>query len=378
MILQSLLTLFLMAFISLIAMGVAISLLRKVPSREMILIVLCVFLELLAYASYSINNIFSTPTSIDENTLAFIGLGYFFSISAIMVITYTVILIDFKYSYSNIIEIIAFTWVSGVDSIYNSITFTTKLDNGTIETIYDPIGIIFIILFFGMVIFIWSKRFYQISKIYQRQEKFGNILRSLLIFILIGSLFISIYVISVVVFDYTGDSSFIMGGMFTFIGTIALLRNNAFLFITDIHLDSIIIIEKRSGMRLYSKDFNNHNNNNNNSANLNDDSDFIGSVISAINISFSSTIQSQKDLTELSFADKKVLIYTGSTVRSILIVSNTNLIAKSVSRHLVQKFEKKFGLEIKEKFKNNSFVNKKSDYIDFDQEVAYVRKFLPL
>ena len=372
MIEQSVLTLLIVQIISFLSIIVLTRLIFKIPANEMLLLLLCLIFEFLGYFFYSINYFYSTPTKIDQDTFIFSQLGYFFSIISIMSVTYAIILIDFKTSYQNILELLLFSWLGGATSVYNSITTKTSIINGSVETSYKPIGEILIICFFGFVLYIWVKRFLQIAKIYRIQQTFTNVLKQLSLFILLGSSLIIIYVALILVYQIKGDYSFIAGGILTIVGIGILARNNAFLFITDVQLDSIIIIEKKSGIKLYSKIFRK------NIVSTEDDSDFIGSIISAINTTLSDTIKSHKDLTEMRFSNKNVLIYSGDHVRSILIVSSSNLIAKNISKHIVKKFEKLFGKAIQSNISNNTFISRKTDYVGFENEIMYIRQFIPL
>ena len=372
MILQSVLTLVILELIALIAIGTGLTLLRKIPPKEIYLLVLCLVLELFSYFGYTINFYFSNDNYIDKGSVIFSRIGYFLAQCAIMVITYALILIDFKYSYIDIFELLVFSSLGMFNATFNSLTVQSELRQGTIQSIYSPLGELFIIIFLSSVIFIWVRRFVQISKIYGRIGDATKIFRSLLLFIVVGTVCMTIYIFTAVVYHYEGDNTFILSGFFTIIGTIALYRNNAFLFITDIELDSIFIVEKKSAILLYSKFFKE------NEPDKNDDPDFISSVISAINISFSTTIKSRKELTEMNFSDKTVLIYSGNVVSSIVIVSSANLIVKSVSKYIVHKFESSYGEIIVQKQNQNSLIGRKKDYIEFDNEINYVRKFLPL
>ena len=169
MIIQSLITLLLVEAISFVAIIISLFLYRKSPPKEMSLIVLCLISEFFSFFFYSINDFYSTPTYIHTDSLVFIGIGYFFAISAIMFITYSIILIDFKYTYRDILQIIIFSFIGGIDSIYNAVTFSSSLDNGVVEVDYDPLGTLFTILFFSLVLTIWIRRFRQISKIYNEE-----------------------------------------------------------------------------------------------------------------------------------------------------------------------------------------------------------------
>ena len=372
MIVQSLITLFIVQLITLIAISIVIKLLFRIPPNEMILILFCLISEFFGYLFYSVNYYYSTSSSVDQNTIIFARIGYFFSIVSIMLVTYAIIFIDFKANYQNIIELLIFSWVSGANAVFNAVTFEIKLDQGSLHSIYNPLGVILVISFFSLVMYIWIKRFLRIAKIYRLQNTFTNALRSLSLFIIIGTTLVLLYMFFVVIYEVHGDYSFVAGGFVTIVGMGILVRNNAFLFITDIQFDSLLIVEKISGIRLYSKIF---------EPNIianEDDSDFLGSIISAINITFSDTIHSNKDLTEMSFSNKTVLIYTGEYVRSILILSSSNLIAKAVSKHVVKNFEKLFGEHIESNVNNNMFVSRKNDYLAFEKEVDYIRQFIPL
>lgn len=371
MIIQSFITLIVLQCIVLVAIGVGLTLVSKIPPREMYLLLLCLIFEFFSFFMYSINAYYSKPNYIDPNTIIFSKIGYFLSQCTIMVITYAFLLIDFKYTYIDFFELLGISWLGTFTATYNSLTVKSYYRLGSIQSIYTPLGEISIIIFLSSVIFIWVRRFVQISRIYSKVGNPTKIFRSLLLFIVVGICFMSIYVFMVVFYHYEGDNTFIMSGLFTIVGTLALYRNNAFLFITDIKLDSILIIEKRSGILLYSKGFNEE-------SEKTDDPDFLSSVISAIDIGFSNTIKSRKGLAEMNFSDKTVLIYSGKVVSSILIVSSPNLIAKSISRFIVKKFEKSYGNVIIKKQEKNNLIGVTKDYKAFDTEVAYIRMFLPL
>lgn len=374
LIFQSFVTLVIMEFIALGAFVIAVYLKSKIPAQEFNLIILCLIFEFLGLFSYSVTYYYSTSTHINDSSTYFSGLGYFLSITSIMLVTFAIILIDFRGSNSQILELIFYSWIGGVNAVYNGITFHLKLNNGYLQSIYSPLGILFILVFYVFSIYIWVKRFIQIIRVYRVQESGIKALKELLIFIILGSGLIIFYIIVTIFLGIQGDFSFISSGIVTLIGTGLLVKNNAFVFVTDINLDSIIIIEKGSGIRLYSKTFTNDLPN---EFQL-DNSDFISSIISSINISFSDTIHSHKDLKEMTFANKTIIIYTGDVVRSILIVSSSNLISKGISKYLVKRFEKDYGEFIKEKLSQNEFVSKTTDYREFNGIVTYVRQFLPL
>ena len=372
MIIQSFLTLFVLQIICLVSIGIGITLIKKIPAKEMYLLVLCLIFEFLSFLFYSINYFYSSSNKIDIESLIYSRIGYFMAQCTILVITYAFMLIDFKNRYLDFFEIISFSWIGMLSATYNALTFKSVYSHGSIQSIYTPEGELFIIIFLSSVIFTWVRRFINISKIYNKQGDSAIIFRSLLAFIVIGIVFMLIYIILVTVLHYEGNLTFIMSGLFTIVGVIALVKNNAFLFITDIKLDSINIIDKKSSIILYSKSFNSF------ESNETEDPDFLGSIISAINISMSNTIKSRKELAEMNFSDKTVLIYSGNIVSSIVIVSSANLIVKSISQFLGNKFEKMYGKLIQQKIDQNVLYSRRKDYLEFDNEVEYVRKFLPL
>ena len=327
--------------------------------------------ELIGYISYSVTYYYSTPTHIDDFSSNFTGLGYFFSMTAILFVTYVIFFSGYQGTNFQLAELMFLTWIAGINAVYNGITFDNSLVNGLILTRYDPLGTLFIFIFYIFVMYIWVKRFLQLIKVHNLKESSKRSTAELFIFIVIASIVVLLYLLIVVLFDLIPDYSFFSSGIVTLFGIGLLVRNAAFLFTTDVNLDSIILIEKISGVRLYSKTFSGVDNGS-------DNSDFISSVISTINVSFSDTIRSHRDLREMNFSNKTVLIYSGDIVRSIVIVSSSNLITKGVSRYLVKKFEKQFGEYIKEKLDKNEFVSKTHDYREFDKEILYVRKFIPL
>ncbi len=372
MIIQSLITLIILQIITLIAIIIGIKLTKVIPPKEMYLLVLCLLLEFLSFFLYSFTYLYSNNNDINSSSIIYSRIGYFISQCAIMVITYALLLIDFKNSYLDFFEILSFSWIGMFNATYNAMTFDSVFSHGSIQSIYTPFGQIFIIIFLLSVIVIWVRRFLNIIKIYGKQGKGENIFRSLLTFIIIGIIFMSTYVILVVVYKYEGNLTFIMSGLFTIVGTVALVKNHAFLFVTDIKLDSINIIDKKSSLILYSKAFEPNN------IDDSEDPDFLGSIITAINVSMSNTIKSHRELAEMNFSDKTVLIYSGNIVNSIVIVSSANLIVKSLSPFIAKRFEKMFGDFIQQKIDKNIFYSRKKDFLAFDKEVEYIRKFLPI
>ena len=374
MITQSFYTLVFVTLISFIALIMVSRLTYRIPTREILFIMLALLSEFLGYIFYAINYYYSTPTQIDTKTHIFHQFGYFFAVTAIMFVTLALMLIDFKFTYNDILELLIFCWISGANAAYNTLTLNTVIYDHTLDDVYTPLGVLLILIFFMMVIYIWVKRFLKIYRIYNSSQSLTNPLREFSLFIVIGSLLIVIYMFLVINLSIHGDYSFIAGGVFTIIGVGILVKNNAFVFITDIQVDSLIVIDKNSGIRLYSRIFAEKGN----SEVSKDETDFIGSIISAINTSFSDTINSHKDLTEMNFSNKRVLISTGEYVRSILILSSSNLIAKEISNFVVKRFEKLFGKKLEKNNKDRSFVIKNSDYKTFDGEVEIIRRYLPL
>lgn len=374
MIVQTLNILLLTGSILFIIMIFAFILLRKIPLREYWLIVSAFVFQFITYVLYFPLFYFSTPIHIDTGSEILSRLAYFFSMAYIVATTYAILLVDFKFTYQDIFEFLTLSWVAGAASIYNAMSITAELKNGSIVGIYTPIGIGLLLLLFIVEGYIWIRRFYEIRKVYRKKNRYKDDawIKIYRFFMILGTFLTILYLITIFSSKYQAEIPLVSGCILSLIGIIALNYNNAYIFVTDIILDSIIIIEKKTGIRLYSISFNG------NQANEKNDADFIGSVISAINVNFPNTIQSDRDLAEMIFLDKTVLIYSGEIVRSILVVSSTNLISKSLSKYLVKRFEKKFGKDIQNKIAEEKFISDEIDYTSFNDDITYVREFLPL
>ncbi len=140
------------------------------------------------------------------------------------------------------------------------------------------------------------------------------------------------------------------------------------LAITSARLNVLTIVNP-SGMALYSYDFENER------ASFDDHLPILlGGMLSALNISLSETLKSEKGLTFITFGDKVVVIHSTSTFVLYLIVSELNPTISDLIKIYVKRFEEHFA----EKLAKNSGIVAFDQYTYFTVVVEELIQFAPL
>lgn len=146
----------------------------------------------------------------------------------------------------------------------------------------------------------------------------------------------------------------------------AVFQDESFLFITPARLDAILISDKKSGMSLLTKNFQND-------VKV---EELLGNLLSAVNISLKINLQSKGNLEQITYGDKVIVTFTGEYITCFLIVTQSNFITASIARYVTKTYEKKFSKKLLDSRKHK-IVNA-NIFRDFEKELDFVRKFIPL
>jgi len=239
----------------------------------------------------------------------------------------------------------------------------------SILTKYSLLGSILFISQFVLIIYVLIKRIRTVLAV-KRGGKESPIMSRfwLITFVMIAISTLSFYSIS----------RFLIPGIlpnYTYMLFIAILfiyfslsiyKDKAFFFITPASLDSIIMIEQRTGLAFQGISF---------QSKEKMPEELVSGIFSMLNISLKDTVKSDSPLEEIRFGDKVALMNHGNFVTTLLIVSETNFVTKSIASYLTNKFEKTYGYSYENN--RNKFLNK-DDYTDFQNVFQFVREFIPI
>ena len=110
MIAEDLIILTLVNFLNFIAILIAIYVTRRSPPKtEMILIILALVSAQVGYIFYSVNLFYSTQTIIHLESVVFTRIAYMGSLVGIMLVTYTILFVDFQPKYFHLVEVRCWT-----------------------------------------------------------------------------------------------------------------------------------------------------------------------------------------------------------------------------------------------------------------------------
>ena len=145
----------------------------------------------------------------------------------------------------------------------------------------------------------------------------------------------------------------------------AVFQDESFLFITPAKFNAILISDKRSGMNLLTKNFDSGSKTEH----------LLGNLLSAVNISLKDNLKVNGNLEKVAYGDKVVVTYSGEFVTAFLIVSQSNFVTNSMAKFATIQYEKKFKPYLLESQRHPV---KQSIFSDFEREVEFIRKFIPL
>ena len=126
-----------------------------------------------------------------------------------------------------------------------------------------------------------------------------------------------------------------------------------------------MISDKKSGISLLTRNFE-------------DESkaeQLLGNLLSAVNISLKDNLKVKGNLEQVAYGDKVVVTYSGEYVTCFLIVTQANFITSSIAKFVATQYEKKFKEYL---IKSQHRPVKATIFRDFDNEVNFVRRFIPL
>ena len=148
----------------------------------------------------------------------------------------------------------------------------------------------------------------------------------------------------------------------------SIYQDESFLFITTSKLEGIMISENKNNFVVFSNYFVD--------SSIIESDDLFANILNAFNLSLKTKINTKKNLEQIIYGDKIIISYYGELVTTFLIVTQNNLITQSIAKYINSKFEKKFKTKLLE-FKESGIMI--PQYIKgFDDEISYVRSFIPL
>jgi len=324
----------------------------------------------ISFSSYMLESFLADTTQPITNIInSFDRTGYFLSMIGLIFISYAFILPNFKLSYKNVFSISLITGIGSASGFVNGITSQVNINGQFLKSDHNIVGLLLNYIFIIILLYVIFRRINDISKIANltRKKTESNFFLKIILLLFVISFVVAIITNNVLPTQLLPSYFYFIFIAIAFAFFIYFyLKDNAFFFLTPVLLDAIIIAHKKSGVTIYSESYKD---------NFRVE-DMLSSVFSLLNISLQEFIETKKELEEISFGDKKILIVPGKYISSIIIVSNKNFIVQTLAKVTTTKFEKLFHEEL-EKRENLSIFDK-NKFLSFKDFTKEIRMFLPL
>ena len=248
-------------------------------------------------------------------------------------------------------------------------TSNISINGEFINSSHNILGLVLNYLFIAIIFYVVYRRVYEVSKISKQIKRSPKSVNFLVILFV---LFALAFLVSVLTNIISPRQIFPNYFYFIFV-SIAFafflyfyLKDNAFFFLTPISLDAMIIMHKVTGITIYSESY---------KENFRVE-DMLSNIFSLLNISLQEFILAKKELVEIVFADKTVIIVPGKLISSILIANGKNLIVETLAKAITTNFEKRFNQELIKGSENNYFDRNK--FLRFSEFTNEIRQYIPL
>ena len=317
--------------------------LGTVPSRAPLLLAISFMLSGSVYVGGVIASYLLTPRSNEEIASRIFGISAALSLLGLMLFSLTLLIPEFTDDVNFFLKIIAITGVYSAAATYNALTIELTARNNLITVTYDPIGIAGLLLSLGILTTITMRRIRKVQKILKNKapEPFKTlkfqVIFALTIIIQFSTLALTRMNRSLVVPAFTWFLPSILTMLF--LGW-AIYQHPAFLFVTNHKLEGIFIIDRITGLVIYSET---------EDVETKTFEDVLSSILKGLNLSVKMFLDSQKPLKRIMFGDKVLLFDEGKHVITLMVLSRDNLIARDICQHLTYIFEEKYGSELEPK-----------------------------
>lgn len=340
------------------------------PIHEIKIFFAGMVIVLLSFFFYLLESYYAdTNQSISSMINLFDRFGYFFSMIGLLLVGYAFILPNFKTSYTDIFIISEISGLGVSAAFVNGLTSELTISGSYFSTNHNIFGLLLNYLFVMSIFYVIFRRISEVSTISKSISKDhqSNTFLKILFILFFGSFIISALTNVIFPNKVLPSNFYYLFVSLAFAFFIAYyLQDNAFFFLTPISLDAIIITHKKTGLSIYSESY---------KENFRVE-DMLSGVFSLLNVSLQEFIVAKKELEEISFADKTVIIVPGDWISSILILSGKNLIVKTLAKYVTCKFEELFYEELSDNSENKIF--DKSKFNGFNLYTKELRQFIPL
>ncbi|MHA2364515.1 MAG: hypothetical protein ACXAC7_11205 [Candidatus Hodarchaeales archaeon] len=350
---------------------------RKSPIVEMKILGLSYIFMTIGYLFFLPLTAIDLTIPIDPQRLE----NHLFKIGIVLVIAWlmtwslALILPTFNASYRSIVGLTLGISIFVASASSNYLTMTTEAINEQVNINYHPIGLF--LFSASIILFVYSliSRFTEVrSLLLKSQLNSGTAFfsRLPLTLLVVSGLSTVMTIILPSVFPYSGFPSFI-STLPSSLGILYLAylisKDEAFFFITPAKLDSIIIIDQKTGFDLHAHNFID--------ALPLPAQQFLGGILSTLNISLKEAIQSKKPLEQISFGDKTIIVVPGKSVTLIMIVSENNFVIKAISKFLIEKLEQWLYNQSLLRTDPTNFFNQEN-FSEFSLMISAIRPYIPL
>jgi hypothetical protein len=281
---------------------------RNNPLREITLIYIASIFIVLMQVSFLVNPILSSSNNLNLDSVIFDRLGFFMGELGLALIVYAFILVDFQLTYRSFFQLNAINFLIFSNMAYTTLNIDINIVENNILTSYTPLGSLLFISQFVFIISVLIKRIRTVLTV-KKGERASPITSRfwLVIFVMIAISTLSFYSMSRFLFpgvlpNYT--YMVFIGVLFIYFA-LSIHKDKAFFFITPVSLDSIIMIEQKTGLAFQGRSY---------QSKKKMPEELVSGIFSMLNISLKDTVRSDSKLEEIRFGDKVALMNHGKIV----------------------------------------------------------------
>ncbi len=297
--------------------------------------------------------------------------GQIFSVSVgitiigLLLFLLSLLIPDFKEDILFYVKTIGITIIYTFAATYNALTVKIIPTSNTFTVIYHPIGLFGLFISLSILLIISRRRIRKIKAILAEEtpEPFRTLPFQTSFFFLLIAQFGSIAVTRLFPSLGLPALTWFLPSILTilFLG-VSLYKHPFYLFVTDIKLDAILIVEKKTGLAIYSES--------KLLLKARPVEDVLASISKGLNLSLKKFLDAKKPLEKIVLGDKTVLLCEGKFITTLLIISRDNIFVRDICSYLTKAFESAFADELRT---NQTLVLEK--FISFSEITEVIKQF---
>lgn len=336
------------------------------PIREIHLITLSSIFFILNVIFFMVSAYLHSPNIVNPLGETFHKFGQSFAYLGIMFLTLTLLIPNFKATYKHLTELSLIIVISISAALINYFTVIQEVKSEVIVIRNTSVGSLLTIISLIFLIFILMGRSRQINKMLQKENVQLIKTKPFGIFSFLLAIIALFFLFARFGFEFFPAYGYFLPFSVTiFYFTLFFVQRIEIFFLTPIELYRIVIIQKKSGMELYSKSF---------PTSDTETDDFFSEILTGATSSLKTVLDAKRGLEQIRYFDRVIQSAEENDIIAYIIVSDYNVITSSIVNWLAKKFYNEF---IKQQPNIKRDLIDKQKFVKFDKYVDIARKYIP-